>query len=144
MTQEPTPAAATILPTVSRRLRYGRAWNIAARTVHIAATGILLGGHVFDVPPSELYVALGTAIVTGAVLIGLELYTTPHWAHQGCALVVYAKLAVLCAIPFCWAYRVPLLLVVVTLASLGSHAPRSIRHYSIVFRRVMVGPTSSV
>jgi hypothetical protein len=44
----------------------------------------------------------------------------------------------LCAIPFMWDYRVPMLLAVVGLASIGSHAPRKARHYSVWYRRVMI------
>jgi hypothetical protein len=36
-----------------------------------------------------------------------------------------------------WEQRVPLLLAVVVLASVGSHAPRRVRHYSLWYRRVM-------
>jgi len=138
--QVPTSATAT-----RRRLPYARAWNITARTVHLAATGTLLGGHVFQVPAGQLYAPLWVAIGSGAVLIVLEMYASVHWAHQGCALMLYAKLALLCLIPWLWSYRVPILLAVVALASVGSHAPRTIRHYSVVFKRVMKDePTSSV
>ncbi|MEI6666823.1 MAG: hypothetical protein WCP29_01605 [Acidobacteriota bacterium] len=138
MTSVPQSAAAS-----RRRLPYARAWNIAARTVHLAATGTLLGGHVFGVPAVQLYPALWVAIGSGAALIALEMYATAHWAHQGCALILYAKLGLLCLVPWLWAYRVPMLLAVVALASFGSHAPRTIRHYSVVFGRVMTDPTSS-
>lgn len=130
--------------TPRRTIRWARLWNICARTVHLAATGTLLGGHVFHAPVEQLYAPLWVAIGSGAILIGLEMYASAHWAHQGCALILYAKLGLLCLIPWLWDYRVPILLAVVALASVGSHAPRTIRHYSVVFRRVMAEPTSSV
>jgi hypothetical protein len=135
-TTEPTPAR----PPGSRRRRlpHQRAWNITARTVHLGATGILLGGHVFGLPDASLYPYLASAILSGAVLIAIEAYATPAWAHQICALVVYVKLALLCVIPFWWDARVPILLGVLALASAGAHAPRSIRHYSVIVRRVMI------
>jgi hypothetical protein len=127
-----------------RRIPYSRAWNIAARTVHLAATGTLLGGHVFGVPAVRLETALWLAIGSGAALVALEMWASVHWAHQGCALMLYAKLGLLCLIPWWWSYRVPILLAVVVIASIGAHAPRTIRHYSIIYRRVMAEPTSSV
>ena len=127
-----------LFPADRRRIPHARTWNIAARTVHIAATGILLGAHVFDVPADRLWPYLWTAIATGSVLIALEAYPDGHWVHQGCALALYAKLALLCLVPFFWESRVPILLAVVVVASVGSHAPRRFRHYSVVFRRVMV------
>lgn len=106
--------------------------------MHIAATGILLGGHVFGVPEEPLRTFLWLAIASGATLMALEIYPTGHWLHQNCALAVYAKLALLCVIPFVWDYRVPILLLVAGMASVFAHAPRTLRHYSVVKKRVMV------
>jgi hypothetical protein len=128
---------ALLFPDPRRHLPHSRWLNIGARTVHLAATGILLGGHVFGAASPVLMPLLWVAIVTGGVMIAIELYPTAHWAHQVCALVVFLKLAVLCLIPFMWDHRVPLLLVVVALAGVGSHAPRRVRHYSLWYRRVM-------
>jgi hypothetical protein len=133
-----TSLRARLFPDPRRHLPYSRWLNIGARTMHLAATGILLGGHVFGADAAMLMPLLWAAIATGAVMIALEAYPTAHWAHQVCALFVYAKLAVLCAVPFLWGQRVPLLLAVLALASVGAHAPRRVRHYSLWYRRVMV------
>jgi hypothetical protein len=127
-----------LFPADRRRIPHTRIWNIAARTVHIAATGVLLGAHVFDVPADRLWPYLWAAIATGSIIIALEVYPEGHWLHQGCAIALYTKLTLLVLIPFFWESRVPILLAVVVLASVGSHAPRQLRHYSVVFRRVMV------
>ena len=129
--------AALLFPDPRRRLPHSRWWNIAARTVHLAATGMLLGGHLFGADEATLRPLLWVAIASGAVMIAIELYPTAHWAHQVCALFVYAKVGVLCLVPFLWEQRVPLLLTVLVLASVGSHAPRRVRHYSVWYRRVM-------
>jgi len=70
-------------------------------------------------------------------MIAGEVYPTAHWAHQVCALFVYAKLTLLCLMPVFWEARVTLLLAVVVLATVGAHAPRRVRHYSILYRKVM-------
>jgi hypothetical protein len=130
--------SALLFPDPRRRLPLSRWLNVGARTIHLAATGILLGGHVFDADAAALMPLLWVAIATGAVMIAIEVYPTAHWAHQVCALFVYAKLAILCTVPFLWEQRVPLLLAVLAIASVGSHAPRRVRHYSLWYRRVMV------
>ena len=130
--------ASWLFPDPPRRLPHSRAWNIAARTVHLAATGVVLGGRVFNAPAVALMPFLWTAIASGAAMIAIEMYPSAHWAHQGCALFVYAKLGLLCLVPWNWEHRVPILLGVVVLASVGSHAPRRIRHYSVWLRKVMV------
>jgi hypothetical protein len=132
------PLSALLFPDPRRRLPHSRWWNIAARTIHLAATGVLLGGHVFGADAAALKPVLWIAIATGAAMIAIEVYPAAHWAHQVCALFVYAKLGVLCLVPFFWDQRVALLLVVLALASVGSHAPRRVRHYSLLYRRVMV------
>jgi len=128
---------ALLFPDPRRRLPHSRWWNIGARTVHLAATGILLGGHVFGADTGTLMPLLWVAMVSGAAMVAIELYPTAHWTHQVCALFVYGKLGVLCLVPFLWNQRVPLLLAVVVLASVGAHAPRRVRHYSVWYRRVM-------
>ncbi len=127
-----------IFPAERRHLPRGRWWNIAARTVHLAATGVLLGAHVFQVPAERLWPFLWAAIASGGTLMFLELYPSGHWLHQRCAVMVYIKLALLCLVPVLWDYRVPILLGVVILAAVGAHAPRTFRHYSFRFKRVMV------
>jgi hypothetical protein len=129
--------SALLFPDPRRRLPHSRWWNIAARTVHLAATGALLGGHVFGAEAAALMPLLWVAIGSGTALIAIELYPTAHWAHQACALFVYAKIGVLCLVPFMWEQRVPLLLAALAIASVGSHAPRRVRHYSLRYRRVM-------
>lgn len=100
--------------------------------------GVLLGGHTFGVRTDLLMPYLWTAIGSGSALIALEVYPDGHWLHQGCGLAIYAKLALLCLIPFFWEARVPILLAVVVLSSVVAHAPRKLRHYSVVYKRVMV------
>ncbi len=103
------------------------------------AFGVLLGGHVFGVEAERLGSALGLTILTGAGLMGLELYKSAHWLFLGKGLVVLAKLVLLAAVPVFWDARVPLLLGVVALASVGAHMPGRYRNYSILSRRVL-GP----
>ena len=47
------------------------------------------------------------------------------------------KLALLCVVPLAWDYRLPMLLAVVVLASVGSHMSARYRYYSVVYREVI-------
>ena len=115
-----------------------RAWNIAARTAHIAATSVVVGGHAFGAAPDRIYPVLWLAIITGAVLIVLEAFQVRfRWLAQGRGLTVLAKLALLLAIPFAWPARLPILIVVIVLASVGSHMPARFRYYSVAEGRVI-------
>ncbi|MFH1763326.1 MAG: hypothetical protein ABIF09_03950 [Gemmatimonadota bacterium] len=114
-----------------------RALNIALRTAHIAAMGILLGGHAFDVAPERLMVILWLTIGTGAVLAAVESGGRLLWFHQARGFMTMAKLALICVVPLAWDFRLPILLAVVVVGSVVSHMPGRYRHYSVVYRRVI-------
>ncbi len=122
-----------------------RAWNIALRTAHIAAMGVLLGGYAFNVGqfdkslllPSLLLTA-GTGVALGALEAGPRLI----WFHQGRGLMTLAKLGLLCAVPLLEdrpAARLTVLLGVVVMASVGSHMTARWRYYSVIYKEVLPG-----
>jgi hypothetical protein len=126
-----------LLPEPPRVLPYARAISIGLRTFHIAAIGILLGGHVFDVPADRLFVWLLLSLISGAGLIGIELYSSCKWVYQGKGVLVLLKLLLVAAVVVWWEQRVALLLTVLVIGSVGSHMPGRFRYYSIVHRRVI-------
>ena len=125
-----------------RRVPHERAWNVGLRTLHLMAFGVLLGGHFWDVQAELLLPTLALTVASGAALMGLELYKSVHWLFLVKGLAVLAKLALLLLVPLFWEARVPLLLAVVALASIGAHMPARYRHYSVLHRRVVpeLGP----
>ena len=114
-----------------------RALNIALRTAHIAAMGVLLGGHAFDVAPERLKLSLWLTIATGLAMIAVEAGPRLLWFHQGRGLTTLTKLALICIVPLAWDHRLPILLAVVVIASVGSHMPARFRYYSVIERRVI-------
>jgi len=116
------------------------------RTAHIAAMGVLLGGHAFDVDRERLLPSLWLTIGSGAALAAIEAGPSLLWFHQGRGLMTLAKLLLLCAVPLLWDYRLAILLVVVVIASIGSHMPARLRYYSVIYRQVIragCGPGTS-
>ncbi|MBV8072634.1 MAG: hypothetical protein JO270_22210, partial [Acidobacteriaceae bacterium] len=99
---------------------------------HIGITGVLFGGHCFNVAASRLLPFLYLAIATGAALAVIETYPDWRGLFELRSLLLGAKLLMLCAIPWFWAYRVTILALVLTLASVGSHMPRRFRHFSVL------------
>lgn len=114
-----------------------RALNIAVRSAHLAAMGTLLGGVAFDVAHERLGVSLWATVVTGVVLALLEAGPRLLWLHQGRGLMTLAKLGLLAAVPHVPDHRFLLLLAVVAIGSVGSHAPARFRYYSIIYRRAI-------
>src|SRR6266508_601476 len=87
-----------LFPDPPRPLPYARAMSIALRTLHIAAVGILLGGHAFEVTAVRLLPWLSLSIISGAGLIGLELYSNCKWLYQGKGVLVLLKLLLIAAV----------------------------------------------
>jgi hypothetical protein len=114
-----------------------RFWNIGLRTAHLAAMGVLLGGHAFDVPLPRLVAALWWTVGTGIALGAVESGGRLVWLHQGRGLMTLAKLIFMAAVPWFWSCRFPILLAVLALASVGSHMPARFRYYSVVYGRVI-------
>ena len=125
-------------PEMTRPQTGTRALSIALRTLHLVSFGILLGGHAFAIESNQLLPALYLTIASGAGLIALEVYVIGlYWLFLGKGIMVFLKLAIVLAIPFFWESRVFLLLLVVVIASVGSHMPARYRHYSFLHRRVV-------
>ncbi len=129
-----------LFPETPRKFPGARGWNIVVRTAHIGVAGILVGGHVFDIPAERLLVWLVATILTGGSLAFLEAYSHGRWLYQGRGVFVFTKLGLLCLIPQFWDYRVALLACVIVLASVGSHMPARFRYYSLLDGRVLDEP----
>jgi len=127
-------------PEQIRFLPGARGWSIAFRTLHLAAFGVLLGGHAFSVDAEKLLAYLWLTILSGLGLIALELYAEGlYWLFLGKGIMVLVKLGLLLVVPIFWEQRLALLLLVVGIASVGSHMPARFRHYSFLHLRV-IGP----
>jgi hypothetical protein len=125
-------------PAHTWQLRQARGISIGFRTVHLAAFGSLLGGHIFAVDPAVLLPYLYFTILSGLGLSIVEAYGVAcYWLFMGKGLVVLLKLALLLLIPVFWEARVVLLVLVVVIASVGSHMPARYRNYSVLQHRAL-------
>lgn len=111
-------------------LPYARAWSILFRTFHLLAISILVGGHLFSAPVDQLRPMLYLAIASGAVMAFVEAYPRFLNLFEGWGILVFIKLALLCAIPFAWSHRFAILVVVLVIGSVGSHMSKRLRHSS--------------
>ena len=113
-------------------LSASRAWSIAFRTAHIGVTGMLLGGHFFGIAAERILPLLYLAILTGVALAIAEVYPNGRSVFEVRSLVIASKVLLLCLVPLLWNYRFAILIVVLVVASAGSHMPRRYRHYSVL------------
>src|SRR3970282_2918951 len=98
-----------LFPERMRFLPRSRAVSIAFRPLHLAAFGMLLGGHAFELHTDRLLLYLWLTILSGIGLIALEMYAVGlYWLGLGQGLMVLAKLGILLAVPFFWEQRLSL------------------------------------
>jgi hypothetical protein len=132
--------AAILFPATPRHIPCERGVNMALRTAHLMTSGILLGGHVFDVSAHRLIWFLYLTIASGLGLVLIELYSSCRWVYLGKGVMVSLKVALLIAAAVWWEQRVVFLLLVVLIGSIGSHMPARLRYYSFIHGRVISDP----
>jgi hypothetical protein len=108
-----------------------RVLSVSARTVHLAAFAILLGGVAGHVPMERLFAAWLMTAASGLVLMAVETAASPGWLLEVRGAVVLGKLGLLLLVPVAGDLRVPLLLLVLAVASVASHMPGRLRHASL-------------
>lgn len=112
-----------------------RLLNVVCRSVHLVAVSIVLGATVWGVGNERLGLAILSALVSGLALLALEAGNGDRWLTEGRALAVAIKLALLAMLPWVPSHRAALLVIVMLVASVGSHMPSGLRHACVVARR---------
>ncbi len=128
---------ALLFPRPPRTFPGVRAWQIAARTVHIAGMGLLLGGVAFHVPDGALRAPIVVTIASGLGLLGIDLWKSGDYLFQGNGVAVLVKLAFLGVGLLLPETRLGWYLAATAVASVGSHMPRKLRHWSFLERRAL-------
>jgi hypothetical protein len=123
---------AILFPAQYRYLPHNRLINLTLRSLHILSFAVLVGGHYFDQPVIELMPWFQAALVTGGLMVLIELYGSFTFLIELRGLSVLLKLAILGAIPWFWDSRFLLLATVVILASYTSHMQGKYRHMSLI------------
>ncbi len=121
-------------------ITWARGLNIGFRSLHLGVSGVLVGGHVFDVPRELLLLWLGLTIATGIALVVLESWPRWRWWHESRGLMTVCKVLLMMAIPWLWPVRVAALAAIVAIASIGSHMPARYRYYSWLERSLPTYP----
>jgi hypothetical protein len=118
-----------VFPPEPRRLPGRRAIKILLRAIHVPCAGILSAAYLFDAGASAGSVWMVGTVVSGLLILLLDLYETGVFLLQVRGLVVLGKIALLAMLPLFEAYRVPVLVGLLGISVLSSHAPSGIRYY---------------
>ena len=125
-----------------RPLIGARVLRTTLRTAHLIASGMLYGGHIYNISAERLWPALIATILTGGAFVALEVFHAPVWLVQLRGISAMVKIALLAAVSLCWSYRVWLLTAVMVIGGISSHMPGRYRYYSVIHGRVVGGRES--
>lgn len=126
-----------LFPWPPRDFRRARPVQVALRTVHVAAMGVVLGGLAFDVPEARLHAAGLATLASGVGLLAVEIVRTGVFLYTLAGAVTLGKLGLLglgAAFP---AARFELYLAATLLAAVASHASWRWRHWSLLDGRTL-------
>lgn len=111
----------------------GKRWlKISLRSIHLVGIAGVFASTLTD---ENLYVYWVIATLSGLGLLALEALTNLIWFIQVRALVMYVKFSLLTALLFYPYYAWHILVAVILLSSLISHAPSSVRYFSFIHWR---------
>ena len=126
-----------LAPRPPRTFHGARAVQVAARTVHIAAMALLLGGVAYAAPGRALVLPLAFTVASGLLLLGIDLWKGGAYLVQGNGVAVLLKLALLGLGALFPAARFECYLAATVVASIGSQMPKTWRHWSFLHWRVI-------
>ena len=114
-------------------------WSkIGLRTLHILAVAGVGGGILFGLD-KELWINYWwLALVTGIVMILIDVIPNPVWLLQVRGLTVLMKLILLALLGRYPGYDGVLLVLIIVMSAVISHAPGKLRYYSAYHRKVIL------
>jgi hypothetical protein len=115
-----------------------RAIAITARTTHLGAMAMYLGGRAFGASESATRRWRWATTVTGATLLATEIAHSPdNWPHQSRGILTMTHVGILPAGHLAPSMSLPVAVAALVLGAIGSHLPRSIRRWSVLRRQVL-------
>lgn len=123
--------------SAASRLPWARPFQVAFRTLHIMAMGLVLGGVALGAGHDRLKAAIAVTVLSGALLFALDLAkgTTVIYHASGAAVIL--KLALLGLGNLVPQARLGWYLAATAVASIGSHMPGNWRHFSFIHWKVV-------
>jgi hypothetical protein len=122
-------------PSPENRFSPYRWVSVLLRSIHVAATAVVLGGVFLGAGYETLVVFIWTAILSGCAMLSMDVIKGPRVLLQASGLTVLLKLALLGVGAFLLpCQRFGWYLAATLIASVGSHAPGHWRHYEVFTR----------
>ena len=131
---------ALLFPEVPRHFSWARPAQLVLRSLHIAAMAMLLGGLPYGADFRALRGAILVTVATGVALFAIDLAKDAAFLVQGAGVALLLKLGLLGGGLLQPAARLPWYLAATFVAAVGSHMPRTWRHFSFATGQVAREP----
>jgi uncharacterized membrane protein len=105
--------------------------KISLRTLHLLSVAGVGGGILFGLDRGLWASYWWLALVSGALLMLIDIVSNPVWVVQVRGIVIFAKLLLLVLLGTDPVLDRWLLIAVIVMSAIISHAPGSLRYYSI-------------
>lgn len=131
-----------LYPSEPRTYSGQRMVKAVARAIHVLCAGTFVGAYILESDPAQRSSWLFAAVISGAIILALDLYETSAFLFQVRGLVVAAKVAALTALPHVEPFGDWLLGAIVILSVASSHASSEVRHHLVFGRERLRGATT--
>lgn len=120
---------ACLFPPRPRRIPFGRAFQVATRTLHLLAMGMILGGLGMGGTHDTLLTWIWLTVGSGVLLLAFDLWKSCAYLFQGQGVAVLLKLVLLGVGNLFPESRLAWYFAATVVASVGSHMTSAWRHY---------------
>lgn len=115
---------------------YGKRWlDIILRSIHLMGLLGVAGGYLFNAEQSLWIAYFWATILSGLAMVLLSLWSHGKWLLQTRGLAIVIKSFILALLPVFPGYEQYLLLIIVLISGISSHAPAKFRYYSPILGR---------
>ena len=111
--------------------------KISLRTLHLLAVAGVGGGILFSLEKDLWLNYWWLALASGALMMLIDIVSNPVWLVQLRGLVIFFKLFLLTLLGSQPHLDSQLLLVIIIISAVISHAPGKLRYYSVYHRKVI-------
>jgi hypothetical protein len=117
--------------------------KISLRTLHILAVAGAGGGILFGLEKNLWLHYWWLAMISGVLMMLVDVLSNPVWAVQVRGFTIYIKLILLAMIGIYSDWDQFLLILVIVVSAVISHAPGNLRYYSLWHRKVITSNSDS-
>ena len=117
--------------------------KISLRTLHLLAVAGVGGGILFGLEQSLWISYWWLALVSGVLMMVIDIVSNPVWVVQVRGLVIFLKLILLALLGQSSTLDPILLIVIIIISAIISHAPGKLRYYSVLHKKVISSDSDS-